>query len=280
MSHVSGEPNASQFSEQDAEAYYDSEDATYRAFWDSEGSLHWGYFDESTGDDFLAASTNLNNMMLARSGIGPDSIVLDLGCGNGNTPVWLAKQRGCYVTGVDLSSVRVRNAREMASKISPDVASRVAFEKASATNLPFADGLFTHVWSQATIYHVPDKHKALSEVFRVLRDGGTFIFDDLTKPKPQVSAQAKRYVYDRLLFDTPFSFVGYQAALSEKGFAVDQAEDLSAHLATSYRRLGELASGATERGSGDFSELVEAYCYMVKAVENEELGWATYICHK
>ncbi|NJN39688.1 MAG: methyltransferase domain-containing protein [Gammaproteobacteria bacterium] len=271
---------STRYSERDAETYYDKEDSTYRAFWDSEGSLHWGYFDHSTGDDFLAASANWNLLMLSRSGIDANSLVLDLGCGNGNTPVWLTKQRSCHVTGVDLSGVRVRNARETASKLAPDVASRLVFEKASATDLPFPDGAFTHVWSQATIYHVPDKHKVLAEVFRVLRAGGTFIFDDLTKPKSEVSAQARKYVYDRLLFDTPFSFDGYQAALKAQGFEVAEAEDLSAHLATSYKKLGELASAATARGDGDFSGLTEAYRHMIAAVDARELGWASYVCRK
>jgi ubiquinone/menaquinone biosynthesis C-methylase UbiE len=280
MTSRDNEQGSAHFSEQDAETYYDKEDATYRAFWDNEGSLHWGYFDRSTGDDFLAASANWNLLMLARSGIDANSLVLDLGCGNGNTPVWLTQQRSCHVTGVDLSGVRIRNAREKASKLDPDVASRLVFEKASATDLPFPDGAFTHVWSQATIYHVPDKRKVLAEVFRVLRAGGTFIFDDLTKPKPKVSAQAQKYVYDRLMYDTPFSFEGYQAALKAEGFDIAEAEDLSAHLATSYRKLGELASAATAQGNGDFSELVEAYRYMIAAVDDRELGWASYVCRK
>ena len=41
----------SRFTEQDTEAFYDAEDAIYRSFWDDQGSLHWGYFDASTGLD-------------------------------------------------------------------------------------------------------------------------------------------------------------------------------------------------------------------------------------
>ena len=37
------------FTEGAAESYYDSEDEVYRSFWDTEGSLHWGLFDESSG---------------------------------------------------------------------------------------------------------------------------------------------------------------------------------------------------------------------------------------
>ena len=72
---------SSRFSEQDTEAFYDAEDALYRSFWDREGSLHWGWFDEGTGDDFLAACANLNRVMLEKANIKPDSKVLDLGCG-------------------------------------------------------------------------------------------------------------------------------------------------------------------------------------------------------
>ena len=42
----------SKFTEQDTENFYDAEDVLYRSFWDEEGSLHWGYFDETTGRDF------------------------------------------------------------------------------------------------------------------------------------------------------------------------------------------------------------------------------------
>ena len=56
------------FSEQDTEAFYDAEDALYRSFWDKEGSLHWGWFDGQTGDDFLAACANLNHIILEKAG--------------------------------------------------------------------------------------------------------------------------------------------------------------------------------------------------------------------
>jgi ubiquinone/menaquinone biosynthesis C-methylase UbiE len=182
---------------------------------------------------------------------------------------------------VDLSGVRIQNAAETASKLASDVKSRLAFEKASAANLPFENESFTHVWSQATIYHVPDKPKVLAEVNRVLGKGGIFVFDDLTKPKPGVSAQAQKYVYDRLLFDTPFNFEGYKKALVAQGFDVIHAEDISAHLATSYRKLGELAAAvAKTNGQDDLSAMVEAYRYMIAAVEDGELGWALYVCRK
>ena len=270
----------SKFTEQDTERFYDEEDTVYRSFWDPEGSLHWGYFDETTGDDFLTASRHLNDVMLARGGMDASSIVLDLGCGNGNATNWLAEQTGARVTGIDLSGVRVDNAIEAAKKLPPGVGSRLTFKKASATELPFDDDTFTHIWCQATIYHVHDKHTALAEAYRVLQPGGLLVLDDLTKPNAQITAESQKHVYDRLLFDTPFSFQGYQDGLKSHGFKIEYAEDLAEHLGKSYTRLGEMAKAATDAGKGDFSSLVEAYGYMVKAIETGDLGWGLYICRK
>jgi ubiquinone/menaquinone biosynthesis C-methylase UbiE len=156
----------------------------------------------------------------------------------------------------------------------------LAFEKASATELPFLDGTFTHVWSQAVIYHVPDKDAALREAYRVLKDGGIMVFDDLTKPKKDISPEAQRYVYDRLLFDTDFSFDSYQSALKAQGFKILEARDFSEHLKTSYLRLSE----RTPKGEGEqaqhFQDLSTAYIQTAKAVDNNDLGWGLFVCQK
>ena len=86
--------------------------------------------------------------------------------------------------------------------------------------MPYGDGSFTHLWSQAVIYHVHDKVATLREAYRVLQDGGIMVFDDLLRPKRDISADAQKYVYDRLLFDTEFSFESYQSALKAQGFEV------------------------------------------------------------
>ena len=72
----------------------------------------------------------------------------------------------------------------------------------------------------------------LKEAYRVLKDGGIMVFDDLIKPQPEIGAEAHKFVYDRLLFDTPFSFDSYQDALKAQGFKILEAHDLSSHLKT------------------------------------------------
>ena len=267
------------FTEDVTESFYDSEDGLYRSFWDTEGSLHWGLFDESTGEDFLKACANLNEFMANKAGLDPQSRLLDIGCGNGNTAMWLCGTRECRVVGVDLSGVRISNANRDLEGASAPLRERVSFEKASATALPFEDGSFSHVWSQATIYHIPDKVTTLREAYRVLAPGGTFIFDDLIKPKPDISETARTYVYDRLHFDTDFSFQSYQEALKETGFRVLEAVDLSEHLRKSYLHLSSVTQDLAEKDE-KYAQLSYAYQQMAKAQENSELGWAFYLCEK
>ncbi|MCH7626971.1 MAG: class I SAM-dependent methyltransferase [Chloroflexi bacterium] len=124
------------YTERDTEAYYDNQDAIYSSFWDPDGSVHWGYFDEHTGNDFLKACSNLNRIMAEKAQITRDSRVLDLGCGNGTTSLRLNEELGCEVVGIDLSGVRIDNAREALREQSPDVQARVSFEKAVRDQSP------------------------------------------------------------------------------------------------------------------------------------------------
>ena len=176
-------------------------------------------------------------MMVEKSRIDSTARVLDLGCGNGTTAIWLSGSQDCHVTGVNLSGVRVQNAQKAMEGLEQSAKQNLAFEKASATELPFDDATFTHLWSQAVIYRVPDKEAALKEAYRVLEDGGIMILDDLFKPQPEISAEAQKFVYDRLLFDTPFSFESYQEAPKAQGFKILEAHDLSSRLKNSDLRL-------------------------------------------
>jgi len=242
--------------------------------------VHWGFFDESTGNDFLKACANLNGIMAENGGINSSSRVLDLGCGNGATAIWLSKSQNCHVTGIDLSGVRVQNAENARERLDKQAQEQLAFEKASATDLPFDDESFTHLWSQAVIYHVPDKIAALAEAYRVLEKGGIMVFDDLTKPQPNISEDAQKYVYERLLYDTPFSFDSYQDALKAQGFKILEAHDLSSHLKESYLRLAERTPKSDDEHAEHYAWLSNAYRETARAVDNQEVGWGLFICQK
>jgi SAM-dependent methyltransferase len=102
--------------------------------------------------------------------VGTDSRVLDVGCGSG----WATRLLAQYaangrVTGIDISDEMVNLARASSrSHANTD------FEVASAEQLPFPDNEFTHAFSMESLYYYRNIPKALKEIQRVLKPGGSF----------------------------------------------------------------------------------------------------------
>ncbi len=275
-----------QFTETDTEDYYDEHNEVYKTFWDEKGSLHWGYFESGNHSDFQKASSRLTEMMIDKSGIDALSKVLDIGCGNGTVTIEIAKRCLCAIYGIDLSGVRIQSAQDKLNKLSKEIKDLVSFQKGTATKIQYQNENFTHVWSQATIYHVHDKEKAFKEICRVLKQGGVFIFDDLFKSKSNISDEAKKHVYRRLLFDTPLSFVSYQVFLRWIGFEVCEAHDLSTHLKRSYEVLVDVLLNKIEGGKSvnkyenEYKKFIKAYKKTINAIDNGEVGWGLFVCRK
>ncbi|HEX3230682.1 MAG TPA: class I SAM-dependent methyltransferase [Pyrinomonadaceae bacterium] len=102
--------------------------------------------------------------------VSMDSRVLDVGCGSG----WATRLLADYavngrVTGIDISDEMVNLARE-SSRSHPNT----DFEVASAEQLPFPDNEFTHAFSMESLYYYRNIPKALKEIQRVLKPGGSF----------------------------------------------------------------------------------------------------------
>jgi arsenite methyltransferase len=100
-----------------------------------------------------------------------DANVLDVGCGSGWASRLFAQKAGAgRVVGIDISDEMIRIARETSSAFT-----NLSFQVASAENLPFSAGEFTHAFSMESLYYYADMLAALKEIRRVLRSHGTFV---------------------------------------------------------------------------------------------------------
>jgi arsenite methyltransferase len=81
--------------------------------------------------------------LVKRCHITKDSRVLDVGCGVGATPCFLAKKYGCKVVGIDIVEGMIEKSIKRAKR--EGVTDRVAFKVADAQDLPFEDQLFDAV---------------------------------------------------------------------------------------------------------------------------------------
>ena len=102
--------------------------------------------------------------------------ILDVGCGTGNFSIKLA-QKGCEVTGIDISEPMLEKAAEKAKKLNLDI----DFKKANVVNLEFEDNHFDSVFSMAAVEFISDPEKAMQEMKRVVKPGGKILLGTIRK---------------------------------------------------------------------------------------------------
>jgi SAM-dependent methyltransferase len=100
--------------------------------------------------------------------VPPHSRWLDVGCGTGAlTELILAEEQPEAVTGVEPSEAFISHARERVRD------PRVQFLNGNAMDLPLDDAEFDVVVSGLVLNFVPEPERALAEMVRVAREGGT-----------------------------------------------------------------------------------------------------------
>ena len=164
--------------------------------------------------------------------IGDGQYVLDVGCGVGATPCYLAKAVDCRVMGVDLVEKMIEQSRQRAK--AEGVEDRVEFRVADARKLPFEDNLFDAVIMESLNIFFDDKSQAIHEYIRVTKPGGYVGMTEMTWLKPpspkiedafkgMVNAQAldasgwKRVMEEAGLMDVVGSAHRIDVSLESKG---------------------------------------------------------------
>ncbi|MBN1597874.1 MAG: arsenite methyltransferase [Bacteroidales bacterium] len=104
--------------------------------------------------------------------------VLDLGSGAGNDCFVARALVGTKgkVTGIDFTDEMLEKARNNLSKLGYK---NIEFIKGDIESMPLPDSRFDVVLSNCVLNLVPDKEKAFSEIFRVLKQGGHFCISDV-----------------------------------------------------------------------------------------------------
>jgi cyclopropane fatty-acyl-phospholipid synthase-like methyltransferase len=103
--------------------------------------------------------------------------VLDVGCGSGGPALFLARERGCRVTGVDVNEAGIRAGVTLAQQAGLE--HKVHLRRADVQEpLPFSDQAFDAIVCMDAICHMPDRRRLFGEWRRVLRPGGRMLYTD------------------------------------------------------------------------------------------------------
>jgi len=128
--------------------------------------------------------------------------VVDLGSGVGGPARYIAATYGCQVTGIDLTRSFVDAANRLSELVG--LADRARFRAGSALAAPFDDDAFERAVTIQMQMGIADKEALYREVFRILKPGGVFVFQDIVAgptegpihtPTPWASLPEQSFLY-------------------------------------------------------------------------------------
>ena len=131
------------------------------------------FFDYGTNDYYQAALKHRYSLypeipVIAEFESFTNKQVLEIGVGQGSDHYMFAKA-GAHMSGIDLTQKHCQMTSDFLScfSLGSDI------RHADACLLPFPDESFDHVYSCGVLLLINDINKAIAEIYRVLRPGGT-----------------------------------------------------------------------------------------------------------
>jgi len=245
--------------------------------------IHLGYWPDGDGNLSLTeAQAKLTDLVAASIGARDGIHILDVGCGTGGPARRLARTTAATITGITISPKQVEAAEERARQEGLD--RKTDFHLADVTALPFPDATFDAAFAIESVIHLPDKHKALEEILRVLRPQARIAIADLTQSQrtPLEGTGAVASLLDLL---TPLELGGYRQLLRQTGFVVDNLVDLREQTRLSYTRWQDRLAARWQEvtataGTEQTTALQEILHVFIEASKTEKLGYTLAVAHK
>jgi Methylase involved in ubiquinone/menaquinone biosynthesis len=128
----------------------------------------------------------MTKTLLARETITSDMVLLDVGCGTGQTTLFIAEHYPCRVVAVDIN----QNMLDKASRKFTESGLRIPLFRADATALPFRRDAFDIVLAESVTIFTSNIDRTLREYYRVLKPGGKLLAIEGTALSPLEKEEA------------------------------------------------------------------------------------------
>ncbi|MGG3468966.1 class I SAM-dependent methyltransferase [Neobacillus pocheonensis] len=143
---------------------------------------------------------HLTKNLLSNENISKDSIILDAGCGTGQTAAYIYQQYQAKVIGLEINPIMIEKAKNRFQTLNFPI----QLIHGSIEKIPFDDNTFDFILSESVLAFV-DKPTALKEFYRVLKNGGRLIANEMTINKKLTSQDEMEiksfYALDSLLLE-------------------------------------------------------------------------------
>jgi Cyclopropane fatty acid synthase and related methyltransferases len=139
-------------------------------------NFHFGYF-KTPDDDLNIATDNLIDELASLGKLGPETKILDAGCGIGNPAIYLHDKFGSDITGISISKkgVDLANRRIQGDKYK----GKIRFMVSDMTSTDFPDKSFNVIWVLESSHLIKNKGLLFDECYRLLKPGGDILLADI-----------------------------------------------------------------------------------------------------
>lgn len=220
--------------------YFDDSNLAYRIVHSKEESVHMALnYDGVFNTEGYYQQVKEISELIAPEG----SQVLELGCGMGFNSDYLAKKfPNSSFKGIDITSKHLKRAKEKAAKLSNFKAEYGDFHQ-----IPHADEQFDLLFEMESICHTDTPEVVLSEVHRVLKQGGKFMlfegfrsdnFESLTDLQKKAG-----YLIEKTMGVNFGHNLSEWIAIAEKvGLKVEMNDDISYAIQPNLIRFNRIAN--------------------------------------
>lgn len=176
---------------------------------------------EATGETLRPGGFKLTEQAVDFCALTKQTRILDLGCGMGATASYLYQNYGMKLVGIDPSDKLLGIAKAK----NPFA----TFVKGTGDVLPFEDAHFECVLAECTMSLMHDVPRTLQEVYRVLKQEGWFVINDVYAKNPESLSEMDTFSVTSCMRGM-HDLLSLQEQLVMTGFHVMLLEDCSSLL--------------------------------------------------
>ncbi|MCM3316085.1 methyltransferase domain-containing protein [Rummeliibacillus stabekisii] len=212
---------------------------------------------------------SLTRSIFEKVSINQDDLVLDIGCGTGQTAQYLAKQFKCSVTAIDHHPLMVEKAKRRFAKENLPVQVIIG----NAEKLDIESQTFNFILSESVISFTHAK-ETIKELARVLKEKGQLLLIEMAA-EASIPKSMKEEVQRLYGIHDIYTGEEWRSILEEAGFAT--IEEIQTHSSLISSELNEM----------DLSESIPMSLYDVWDEHNEmtekvhgHIGYIVYLASK
>lgn len=218
--------------------YYDVITEPYRQFW---GDFFHPAIFENANYDIKTALFKTHKRFIQDSKLTPNDISIDLGCGIGSLSCFIAANVGCKVLGITISEFQLKQAKKLAKEKGIN---NVVFKNLDIMDIDKLENQFDAAFLIDVGCHLPDKEKALRNIFKILNKGGRLVIADWLQ-RDSLNSVEKELLIEPFnkYWNFPYmeSLEGYKKLFKKLHFKIIKAYDVSEQTKKNWNMLYNIA---------------------------------------